>query len=622
MAKLLPYQAITGLVAELLVWLGATGIFLYLYVFKFDAPQIAALLHLKILSIYWLLWVGLRVLNWVVIPTKILPRLLASLLIFLPWLAMAIWYLLVFAGLSSWGRVTTWPLIKTYAIQSPYLLETFALPVWLLLGGIALVFVLPLALIFYGSYKIDWTRYVASLSKPPISALGAITLAALSISQIFQFTNSPLNKFEEPLSLSFFPNEGIKAHQSHIFGSDRILQSKELVARRDYRTRDHFERRNVILIVGDALRADHMGVYGYSRSTTPFLAKRAAKHNFIAVPNMRSVCAESSCGLLGLASSRPVHAMVNQPFTLHEVLRLHGYKVRMILSGDHTNFYGLKEAYGTVDSYSDGTDQTARYINDDLLLLDRVDALPAFNGLQGEMLQFHMMSTHGLGMRHAQADKFSPYVNYYRWPKAGIPPSPSEIQKGINYYDNGMVQFDQIVERLLVTLESKGYLDNAVVVITGDHGEGLGEHGRFSHAHQVFESSLGIPMIVIRHGYKGASLGYPRISSQIDIAPTILTELGIPPPQSWQGLALQNKARHDYLSFQQSNIVGLYDLRGQTSIKKYWKDLKTQEENVYDLSNDPLEKRNILDKADAEHLSLWRRMIIPGGFSVPGPPDP
>ena len=61
--------------------------------------------------------------------------------------------------------------------------------------------------------------------------------------------------------------------------------------------------------------------------------------------------------------------------TLHEVLALHGWQSHLALSGDHTNFYGLRQRYGKVDTYIDGLHVPPDKLNDDRFLLDAVKAL-------------------------------------------------------------------------------------------------------------------------------------------------------------------------------------------------------------------------------------------------------
>src|SRR5690606_24393120 len=141
------------------------------------------------------------------------------------------------------------------------------------------------------------------------------------------------------------------------------------------------------------------------------------------------------------------------------------------------------------------------------------------------------MSTHGLGKRGAGCSPYQPVSNYYSWPggSPNRPPSEEAARHAVNYYDNGVTCWDGVVSELLDTLEIKGYLHDALVVITGDHGEMLGENGLFSHQYGLDEGVLDIPLILIRYGYEGGEFPFHPLVGQVDIAPTIARELGVPP---------------------------------------------------------------------------------------------
>src|SRR5688500_1845866 len=190
--------------------------------------------------------------------------------------------------------------------------------------------------------------------------------------------------------------------------------------------------------------------------------------------------------------------------------------------------------------------------------------------------------------------------------------SPSE--SAINYYDNGVLQTDAMIHGILQTLERKGYLKNTVVAITADHGEALGEHGLFQHANSVREEVLQIPFLLLSYGYRAAELPDDhRLASQIDIAPTLLAELGMPRPHSWQGAPLQQGTSRDFLYFQELWEVGLFDLRDSRNLWKYWTNMKTGEEYAFNLTLDPAELSNAIGKASPEQKREWRLQILANG---------
>jgi hypothetical protein len=350
-----------------------------------------------------------------------------------------------------------------------------------------------------------------------------------------------------------------------------------------------------------------MGVYGYARDTTPHLSRLEKAGMLRKAPAMRSTCGSSLCGLLSIAGSRFLHEFSARPIMLQQVLKRHGYAIHLVLSGDHTLFYGMKHAYGEVDSFFDARTKTMRYINDDRLVLERLEGFAAWDG-RPVMIQFHLMSVHVLGSRLPGTARYTPAANYALHRELGADGGPSE--RAINFYDNGVLQADAMISGILDILERKGYLKNTVVAITGDHGEALGEHGRFQHANSVREEALRVPFLLLAFGYRprGGLDGQP-LAAQVDIAPTLLAELGMPRPSTWRGVALQERRARDFVYFQEMHEAGLYDLRAP-ALWKYWINLKTGEEHAYNLSLDPAERRNAIADAPAEQRRAWRMRVL------------
>ena len=412
------------LLAEFFLWGVFPLSFLFLYVGLLDAPVSIVLPHIKIVCVIWLGFIGARLLVWRFFRDSSLQKMLAALLFLLPPLLLLIWYACVLIGLVSWGRIITWSMLKVYLLQGEYLFEVLGFSKWL---GVALAVLLVgfFLTVYVFLRRIDVSLFLSRR----LSFLGLSSISLLGIASIFTlFFYLPGQAYEhpeEPFGTSFFPGRA-SALQSHAVAVSPRVDAAENKVLMAYKPSSAFEHRNVVLIVGDALRSDHMGLYGYSRNTTPYLSASMPKYQTLWAPSTRSVCAESSCGLMALASSRPLHLLPSKPITLHRVLKQHGYRINLMLSGDHTNFYGLKEAYGDVDAYFDGTQQSSRYVNDDYLLVDHVSDLPRYDGGQPVMFQFHLMSTHGLGARLKQEGDFKPVVNYYSCCLLYTSPSPRD----------------------------------------------------------------------------------------------------------------------------------------------------------------------------------------------------
>ena len=611
---------------ELLAWVAMAAIFLSAYILHFNNSPSIVLPHLFLLSSIWAGGVGLRSLLWGMFGQRRAMPYLSATIASLPWMMMALWYCVALIGLASWGRVTTWPIIRTYAGQSPFLLSTLGFPGWLvwLPALFAVLFILVLGRTRW--MRPDWPSILLRVSGRSQALLLALLMAMFPWVLFGMMYKTAALSREEPLQISLFPVLAAQK-ESNAFSVSPAMNAAEVQLRRTYQPATSPKPRNVILIVGDALRSDRMGAYGYARPTTPFLTALVHAGTAEIVPRIRASCSESVCGYMALAASRPIQAMPSNPFTLHEALRRNGYGIHLIFSGDHTNFYGLRDMYGPVDSYFDGSQQTyrgrrslevaMRYMNDDQLVLDQLQKLPDADPAHPILLQIVLMSSHGLGLRNKGSDHFRPSLSYYRlFGKSTTGVSQANVDAAGRYYDNGVLQLDGYVKQLIARLQKKGYLKDALVVVTGDHGEMLGEHNLISHAVGVYEPVLNVPFILARFGYTAPPLPKHRIASQIDIAPTILRELGLPVPDTWLGVPLQSAERKRPVYFQQVTEAGLYENDGASRLFKYWRDFNTDEEFVFDVESDPGELHNLVESTPPSRLSNWRLQVAHGGLQV------
>jgi glucan phosphoethanolaminetransferase (alkaline phosphatase superfamily) len=409
----------------------------------------------------------------------------------------------------------------------------------------------------------------------------------------------------EPFHLTMYAGkENALDTLEHPIKYDQALSGLENNIRSNYQINTTRVKRNVILIVVDALRPDHMGVYNYKRNTTPFLTSLDAQGIVQKFSNVRASCGASACGLSTLATARFAHQIPDNPYTLSQVLAKNGYSTQIILSGDHTNFYNLRSLYGKVDTYYDGSMAAPFYMNDDALIIHKLNTLPDFNG-KPTLFQFHLMSTHGLSKHMPEFEVYKPNKGY----SGNIRGIPSV--EHVNYYDNGVIQSDYYINQIMKVLDRKKYLQDALIIVTADHGESLGEHNMYSHANSVYEVLLRVPFLLINAKNTSAlTKQASSFSSQADIAPTVLHELGLQIPENWVGKAIQLQSKEDrqstYTYFQLHPRVGMY-IHGD-SLWKYWLNTYNSEEFVFNLDEDPNEQRNLITKIDPKLRLKWREL--------------
>jgi glucan phosphoethanolaminetransferase (alkaline phosphatase superfamily) len=602
-------QFLLRLGLEAAVWLCLPAAFLLIYVQRHLAPAAAVPAHLRLVLLAVLAIALTRIAAALLVRNARLSLLAAAALVWVLLAAMIAYYAAVLIGLQSWGRVATWELVASYGPQLPALADALGIS----LAGAIAALTAAAAGLYAAAWvylrHLDWTPLVARHASAKLIALLLSCGYAVVGVEIYRFAAAPPTRQAEPLSMSLYPMAAGHNLQGHALDplSSASLDAVEDAARLAYAPPAAAPRRNLVLIVVDALRPDHMGVYGYRRDTTPALSRLQGSGISRKSAAMRSVCASSACGLLGITSSKFVHQLSTRPFTLQEALKRHGYGVHLLLSGDHTSFYGMKSAYGLADSYFDGHGaRRLKYMNDDQAVLERLAAFPAWDG-KPVLFHFHLMSAHVLGRRDAATARYAPAASY------ALPANRGSEERVVNFYDNGVMQADATIGSLLATLERKGYLRDTVVAITADHGESLGEHGLYQHANSVREEALRVPFLLLSYGHRpGRPIDERRLASQVDIAPTLLEELGLPLPRTWSGTPLQQPAARQFTFFQELAEVGLFDHRKPGTVWKYWFDARGGREYAFNLSLDPHERLNVIESAPLPLKREWRLKVLAG----------
>lgn len=596
---------------DVILWYCIPASFLATYVISYGQPAAAVAPHILLVTLPLLLLVLVRLVLQRLIAGVSLRRLLVSVLTATLLALLITYYGLVLIGLRSWGGVVSWNVIPTFFAQATVLTDAVGVPVFALPVAFTVLFAGLVAICWVYLTRFDWTGTTTGrISTPTLTAIAAGVAAVLAL-EAYQVSLGRWTQVSEPLSLTLYPPraaldlEGYSVNPVAASRLDRIADR----ARAAYVPVDG-AKRNLVMIVIDALRPDHMGIYGYGRDTTPDLTRVAAEHPTRVIRGVHATCGDTICALFSLFSSKFTNEFSFRPFTLQDALRRHGYRIHMVLSGDHTYFHSLKGIYGQVDSFYDGTQARGYFINDDQLLVDHMAAMPDWDG-KPVMFQFHLMSSHILRKPEDVPGKFQPARRYALRNSAESGPGGEPPETAINFYDNGVLRSDSIVNALIGQLQNKGYLHDTLVVITADHGESLGEHGLFTHANSVREEVLRVPLVLISYGYQPPASLTPRaFPSQVDIAPTILAELGLPRPETWSGRPLEEPAGPLFSYFDEHAFSGLIDHHDSGNIWKYWIDRNSGEDHVFNLSADPHENQDLRTEVPAQSLSDWRARTL------------
>ena len=296
--------------------------------------------------------------------------------------------------------------------------------------------------------------------------------------------------------------------------------------------------RVLLWISFDTLRADHVGAWGHDRATSPRLDARL--RDFVLFDEALST---SSWTLPALASQ-----MTSRYPTAHGAVH-----PRAALSpGVRTVFEQLADAGFTVLGVTANV-----YISTEYGLWRGFDALWYTRGRADGV---GILARRALGDRGAgdlalflhYMDPHSPYAPpppFDRRFDAGYggpidgrnyaergPVTPRDLEHVKALYDGEIAYADEEVEALMRDLASEGLLDEAVIVISADHGEEFLEHGSWNHGGTLFREVVHVPLALRVPGVAGHRVATPV--SLVDLAPTILDAMGVAPPATFMGRSL------------------------------------------------------------------------------------
>jgi arylsulfatase A-like enzyme len=207
-------------------------------------------------------------------------------------------------------------------------------------------------------------------------------------------------------------------------------------------------------------------------------------------------------------------------------------------------------------------------------------------------------------------EKFFLWVHLYD-PHRPYDPPASYRSRAPDPYIGEIVFADAQVGRLLDAIERRNATDRTVVVVAGDHGESLGEHGERDHGVFVYESVLRVPLIVRGPGIVPGRT--PTVVRLVDVMPTVLQLAGIDPPET-HGVSLvpllNGSERHlDLEAYAES----LYPRQfGWTPLRTLrdgrFKVIDAPRPELYDLARDPFEERNMYDTRRPLADAMLRRL--------------
>ena len=358
---------------------------------------------------------------------------------------------------------------------------------------------------------------------------------------------------------------------------------------------DSIQPLNIVVVTIDTLRADRLHCYGNSSIETPALDRLAQKGAQFQNAVAQAPLTPPSHASIFTGTNPNVHQVRNtggfvlksSSLTLAKILKQYGWNTAAFVGASV-----LKKTFGFSQGFDIYDDQMPKSPN-------------SRDNREYSERRASVVVDHALTWLNSQSGKpFLLWVHLYDPHEPYDPPEPFFEKYRRNLYDGEVAYTDQQLGRLLDAVAKKSPSEKTLVVVLGDHGESLGEHGEFNHGVFLYDSTLRIPLLMAGPGVPGVKV--TQQARTIDVLPTILDLMGGKPPAGCQGTSLTpsfaGKSVPTTYSYEETLYpkmnMGWAELRGVRTNR--WKYILAPKPELYDLLADPGETSNVAAAHRAE----------------------
>ncbi len=400
------------------------------------------------------------------------------------------------------------------------------------------------------------------------------------------------------------------------------------------------DKPNIILIISDALRSDHLGCYGYSRNTSPnidHIAREGIIFNRAYAQGNFTLASTTTLFTSLYPTSHNVFSkkevVPKESKTLIENLKAAGYRTAGFSKNPFFwGNFGLRRGF---DRFYFGQNNFIWKLWPSVIsnILRRL-FMPTDENLTRQAISW---------IKSNKSHKFFVYLHYmathapYRIPKTyeeiyakeqisgridypcnDVEINPAQKRNLLDRYDGTIRFVDDQIGKLVDLLQSLDLKEDTLLIIAADHGEEFGEHGDWMHGHTLYQETIKIPLIIwypkIRRSQKRSN----ELAGLVDIKPTILNIVGIKQSEIYQGKDLISQiTKEDSLYQQKGSREEIFSEGGRNLrciiTSTNWKLISKKAKRkikleLYNLEQDPQEKHNVVNLYPEIAKNLQKRL--------------
>ena len=334
---------------------------------------------------------------------------------------------------------------------------------------------------------------------------------------------------------------------------------------------------NVIVIVADALRSDHVSSYGYSRQTTPQLDAYVGNQGIRFAnaestspwthPSVSDMLTGIRSPKLGIKWENADAVLPENANTLAEYLHNAGFYTAGFAGGGAYRKFGYAQGFDHyVDNlpYEPGRWDSVRAAQVNSATMDWLGNTwtPTLSGTQPLFLFLYYMDP------HTWYDPPPPYDTLYDPAYTGtlttavfehgegvatgrIVPTERDVKHVMALYDGEIAYWDTQLGQMLAYLQNLHVLDNALIIVTSDHGEMFGEHDKWVHGNLLYEELLRVPLLMRYTGVISPGQVVTTPVHSMDLMPAVLDLVGLAVPAGLDAASLRPLLQQGTAAFEQ-----------------------------------------------------------------------